>query len=119
LARAGWRAWLARVAAPAAFLAAVTVAVLIVRAGLETDEPRRVPPPPPPPPATTQTPTETAPAVGPTEATREYVVREGDTLDRIALEFDTTVERLLELNPRAEPTSLQPGQRLRVPARAG
>lgn len=117
MARAGWRAWLARVAAPAAFLAAVTVAVLLVRSGLDPDEPE--PAPPRPAPATTQTRTETAPRAGPTEATRAYVVRAGDTLDRIALEFDTTVQRLLELNPRVEPTSLQPGQRLRVPARTG
>jgi LysM repeat protein len=43
------------------------------------------------------------------------VIQEGDTLDQVALDHDTTVERLLELNPRVDPTSLQVGQRIVVP----
>ena len=46
---------------------------------------------------------------------RTYTIEAGDTLDQVALEHDTTVERLLELNPRIDPTSLQVGQTLVVP----
>ena len=108
----------ARYAAPVAFLVAVTVAVLVIRSGLESGEtPVR--------PATTaletrQTTTEPAPATtapGTTTAPAEgetYVIQAGDTLDRIALMFDTTVERLLVLNPEIDPVSLQLGQTIRV-----
>jgi LysM repeat protein len=103
---------LVRLAAPAAFLLAVTIAVLLVRAGLRADDDEQ--------PATlarTTTQRTTSPTPGPPRPPqpRTYTVQEGDTLDQIALDFDTTVERLLELNPDIEPTALRPGQRLRVP----
>jgi LysM repeat protein len=41
-------------------------------------------------------------------------VESGDTLDQIALDHDTSVERLLELNPELDPRELQVGQRVRV-----
>ena len=41
-------------------------------------------------------------------------VESGGTLDQIALDNDTTVEALLELNPGLDPTALQVGQRIRV-----
>jgi LysM repeat protein len=44
-----------------------------------------------------------------------YTVVSGDTLEQIALELETTVEKLLALNPDVEPTELRVGQRLRVP----
>lgn len=103
------RRWAARIAAPAAFLAGVTVAVLLVRAGLADEDE-----------ATTTAPfvsisvssgtTRAKPKSKPFFAT----VKEGDTLDQIALEHDTTVERLLVLNPDLDPNSLQIGQRIRV-----
>jgi LysM repeat protein len=43
-----------------------------------------------------------------------YVIRSGDTLDAIAARFATTVDALLALNPGVEPTTLRPGQRLRI-----
>jgi LysM repeat protein len=105
---------LVRLAAPAAFLLAATIAVLLVRAGLRADDDEQ------PEPATVARATRAQPTT--TETTRPrrppprtYTVQEGDTLDQIALDFDTTVERLLELNPDIEPTELRPGQRLRVP----
>ena len=110
---------LARFAAPVAFLAAVTVAVLLIRSGLDGRE-RAVPAPAtvlettatttaPEPAATTTAPTTTAPAEG-----ESYEIQSGDTLDKIAIQFDTTVERLLALNPDVDPVSLQLGQTIRV-----
>jgi LysM repeat protein len=103
------RVWAARIAFPAAFLAGVTVAVLLVRAGL-ADEEGSAP--------TVSLSSSVSPTTpGTTTAAQERVfatVQEGDTLDAIALEHDTTVERLFELNPDLDPTNLQIGQRIRV-----
>ncbi|MBA3383304.1 MAG: LysM peptidoglycan-binding domain-containing protein [Actinobacteria bacterium] len=50
-----------------------------------------------------------------TQPTPVFVaVESGGTLDQIALDNDTTVERLLLLNPGLDPTALQVGQRIRV-----
>jgi len=105
---------LARFAAPAAFLAAATIAILLVRSALENGETT-------PPPATTAA-TTTAPATEPgttvtttSEAGAEfYVIQSGDTLAVIADEHDTTVEQLLVLNPEVDPVALTVGQRIRV-----
>ena len=43
-----------------------------------------------------------------------YVIKSGDTLDAIAGRFATTVDKLLALNPGAEPTTLHPGERIRI-----
>jgi LysM repeat protein len=102
----------ARLAAPAAFLAGVTIAVLLVRAGLHGDDEA----------ATTRTQPTVVATTRPTTTTsrgttpkRVFVrVERGDTLDQIALEQDTTVERLLVLNPGIDPNSLRIGQRVRV-----
>jgi LysM repeat protein len=116
------RARLARFAAPAAFLAAVTVAVLLVRAGLSaSDEPTATT-------ATTgattatratttrRTTTRATTATGTTTAgeQRFYTIESGDTFGSIAADFDTTVDRLRELNPEVDPTQLTIGQRIRV-----
>jgi LysM repeat protein len=45
---------------------------------------------------------------------KTYRIKAGDTLSGIAAEFDTTQERLQELNPDLDPLSLRPGQRIRV-----
>jgi LysM repeat protein len=104
---------LVRLAAPAAFLLAITIAVLLVRAGLRADDDEQ---PEPTTVARTTTQIRTPTATRPSRPrARTYTVEEGDTLDQIALDFDTTVERLLELNPAVEPTELRPGQRIRVP----
>jgi LysM repeat protein len=91
------RAKVARVAAPVAFLLAVTVAVLVVRAGLREDEP-------------TSRPVATAPRTG----SATVVVRAGDTLDGIARTTGTTVEAIVRLNPGIDPDALRVGQRIRV-----
>ena len=96
---------LARVAAPLAFLAAVTVAVLLVRAGLDEASTRSEPTPP-----TATAPTTTTPV----SARRFYRIRAGDTLAAIAPRFGLTEAELVALNPGIEPTALRIGQRIRV-----
>ena len=50
---------------------------------------------------------------------RMVTVREGDSLSRIARRHGTTVERILELNPRLrDADAIRPGDELRVPVRA-
>ena len=100
-----WRAPLARFGAPVAFLAAVTIAVLLVRAGLESGDASRAPSP--------RTATSIAePLRIPTKA--YYRIRPGDTLGAVADRFHTTLRGLLALNPQVEPNALRIGQRLRV-----
>jgi LysM repeat protein len=95
--------------APAAFLAGVTVAVVLVRAGFGAgdDEPA------PTAAFLTTAPTTTGKKPKPKPAVYA-TVESGDTLDQIALDHDTTVERILELNPGLDPTGLQVGQKVRV-----
>ena len=111
--------WGVRLLAPAAFLAAATVAVLLIRAGLDSNaaEPAATRPTAKPWSASTPTRPATTRArpPAPAPARRTYAIQEGDTLDQVALDHDTTVERLLQLNPRIDPTSLQVGQRIVVP----
>ncbi|HEV2770238.1 MAG TPA: LysM peptidoglycan-binding domain-containing protein [Solirubrobacteraceae bacterium] len=44
-----------------------------------------------------------------------YTVQTGDNIGSIAEENDTTVEEILALNPRADPQTLQVGDRLLLP----
>ena len=109
------KARLARYAAPAAFLAAATIAILLVRSGLENGDVST-------PPASTAV--KTAPEVtrpGSTGGTTTsaagqqfYVIQAGDTLAVIAADQNTTVEQLLVLNPDVDPVALTVGQRIRV-----
>ena len=95
----------ARIAAPLAFLAAVTVAVLLVRSGLDEASDRSGP----------TVPIATAPtSTNPGAARRFYRIRAGDTLAVIAPRFGLTEVELLALNPGIEPTALRIGQRIRV-----
>ena len=96
--------WPARIGAPVAFLLAATAAVLLVRAGLDAETS-----PAGPSPVTT-----TAPSGAISSTPRFYTIRPGDTLSLVAFRFDTTVERLLELNPGVDATDLVPGQELRI-----
>jgi len=104
-----------RWAAPAAFLLAVTIAVLLVRAGLEgsgSGSVRNSSPPPPRPPGTRAG---IKPLPAPKRPQRHYVIRSGDTFGGIALAQHTTVEKLRALNPGVDPTALHVGQQIRVP----
>jgi LysM repeat protein len=115
---------LTRYGAPAAFLAAVTIAVLLVKAGLSGGDgstttvgasPTTRP--------TTSSPTTTrlvltTPTATTTTTTAQeaeyHVVESGDTLGSIAEKYDTTVEELVRLNPGVDPTALRVGDRIRV-----
>jgi LysM repeat protein len=56
-------------------------------------------------------PDEPAPAVTPTV----YIVKAGDTLGRIAVQFDVSLEELMAANNLANPNVLQVGQTLLIP----
>ena len=110
---------LARYGAPAAFLLAVTVAVLLVRAGLNGADPPAASP------ATTveqssttrttaTTTAGTTGAVTDTTAAEYYEIQRGDTLAAVASRFSTSVEALLTLNDGLDPVAHQVGQRVRV-----
>jgi LysM repeat protein len=124
----GRRQELTRYGAPAAFLVAVTIAVILIKAGLNdgsgsTTTVGALP--------TTHTATKTvttpklvltsatAPLTGTTTETTTpgaeyYVVQSGDTLGSIAEKYSTTVDELMTLNPGIDPTALHIGQRVRV-----
>jgi LysM repeat protein len=105
---------LARFTAPAAFLAVITIAALLVRAGLQEGRQR------------TGAPTIAAGTTlagttlaGTSQKTtkhsvRTYRVQSGDTFESIARKNGTTVARLEQLNPGVDPTALQVGQKIRV-----
>jgi LysM repeat protein len=100
-----------RYAAPVAFLAAVTIAVLLLRSTLHHTHAAA-------PPATSTRTTTTRPHrakhVKPKAHVRVYTVRSGDTLGSIATKEGTTVARLEQLNPGVDPAALQVGQKIRV-----
>jgi LysM repeat protein len=102
----GWRAEVKRYAAPVAFLAAVTIAVLLVRSGLQTDSS--------PGPTTAAATTAATTTHERPPRPKYYRLRAGETLSDVALRFNTTVEDLLALNPKLKPTQLTIGQRIRV-----
>jgi LysM repeat protein len=127
------RQQLTRYGAPAAFLAAVTIAVILIKAGLSGGSGSTTTVGlPTTSTTTTQTTATTTKLVltGPqgttttttTETTTEtttpgaeyYVVQSGDTLGSIAEKDSTTVDELMTLNPGIDPTALHIGQRVRV-----
>jgi LysM repeat protein len=110
---------LARYAAPAAFLVAATIAVLLVRSGLDNADPATSPVTTGVTTAVTTTAT-TEPVGTSTDTTTVpagaefYEIQSGDTLAVIADRYDTSVEQLLVLNPDIDPVALTVGQRIRV-----
>jgi LysM repeat protein len=97
-----------RLAAPAAFLAAITIGAVVVRAGLQHDKHH----------ATTPTTTVTSKKKTHKHAhgghRRTYTVQSGDTLESIATKTGTTVARLEQLNPGLDPTAMRVGEKIRV-----
>jgi LysM repeat protein len=113
---------LTRFGVPAAFLLAVTIAVLLIKAGLDDSGSTATPTTVPPTTARTTTQATTtklvltgtaATTTAPADA-QYYVIQAGDTLGGIASNYDTSVEQLLTLNPDLDPNALQPGTRIRV-----
>jgi LysM repeat protein len=105
---------LIRFGAPAAFLALVTVAVLLVKSALGGSAgPAKTTPAAKPTAARATTPPGRAgPAA--TALQRYYTIRSGDTLDAVAVRLHTTVAELLRLNPGIDPRALHTGQNVRV-----
>jgi LysM repeat protein len=124
----------ARIAAPVALLVAVIVVVsLAFQSGVVGGGPAGDTPSPKPSKSATKSPkpsksatastkpsakasasTSTQPAG--TGQTKVYVVKAGDTLSGIAARFEISVFEIEELNAGADLTTLQPGQKLNVPA---
>jgi len=103
---------LAHYGAPLAFLAAATIAVLLIKAGLgggsgNTTTAAEIST------ATTTVARTTRPATT-TSAVRYYTIQSGDTLGSVALKENTSVDALLRLNPGVDPQALHVGQRIRV-----
>jgi nucleoid-associated protein YgaU len=104
------RSRVTRWAAPVAFLAAVTIGALVVRAGFEHGKHHASPP------ITTlssRTTKHHRHGHGRSRS-RTYTVQSGDTLESIATKTGTTVARLEQLNPGVNPTALRVGQTIRV-----
>ena len=91
-----WKAF----AAPAAFLLAATLAVVVVRSVRDT--------PPPAPVPTHHVQTNTAPV------RRFYSIHKGDTLAEIAAKTDVPLARIRALNPETSPTALFIGEKIRL-----
>jgi LysM repeat protein len=107
-----WR----RYAAPAAFLLAVTIAVVLVRAGIESGRhsPRSATPPPPPTRVSVQTTTAAATTAKKRRAKRYWTVRAGDTFGVISSQTGVPVATIEQLNPTVKSTSLFIGEKLRI-----
>lgn len=107
-------------AAPAAFLAAVTIAVLAVRAALDagpaSTNVTTLPPTPTRSAQTTTVATTTrkTTTTRPAGAARFYVVVAGDTFGVISTKTGVPVARIAQLNPDADSNALFIGQRLRL-----
>jgi LysM repeat protein len=102
-----WGEELRRYALPVLLLAVVTAAAFAVRGALtnESAEPAAKPRPA----------ERVAPRAGVQRAAAKFhVVEYGDTLGELADTYETSVERLVELNPGIEPAALRVGQRVRV-----
>jgi len=93
----GWQHY----AAPAAFLLAVTIAVVLIRAGFESGG------------SGTASPPSVAATTGKTKP-RYWTVRAGDTYAVISRATGVSVVVIRRLNPGVSSTSLFIGQRIRV-----
>ena len=104
------RSRITRWAAPIAFLAAITIGALVVRAGFQHGKRH------------TETPTTTVTVkrkhthrhAHQPHRVKTYTIQSGDTLASIASKTGTTVAALEQLNPGINPTALRVGQRIRV-----
>jgi len=101
--------------APAAFLIAVTIAALLIRAGLRSGSSTTTERGPVTHPSTATTPTAGTTRRGTTTVSgRFYTVQTGDTFGSISAKTGVPISRLEQLNPAVSSNALQVGQRLRV-----
>jgi LysM repeat protein len=108
-----WRRYLA----PAAFLLAVTVAVVLVRSGLESGHDGAKTRPPAsvaetttaPPPTTARRSTTTTPA-----KKAYWTVKAGDTFAVISAQSGVSIATIEQLNPTVKSTSLYIGEKIRT-----
>jgi LysM repeat protein len=101
------RSRITRWAAPVAFLAAVTIGALVIRAGFQHGKQHAQTP-------TTTVTTKKGHGHGHGRHRRMYTIQSGDTLASIASKTGTTVRQLEKLNPGINPTALRVGERIRV-----
>jgi LysM repeat protein len=109
--RSEWR----RYAAPAAFLLAVTIAVVLIRSGINHGKPKT----PAATPVTTQSVTTTSSK--PARKKKQnastphyYRVQAGDTFSVISSKTGVPVATIARLNPKASSTSLFIGEKIRI-----
>ena len=114
--RADWR----RYVAPAAFLLAATIAILLIRSGLQagTSSPQRTEATPTQPRKTVSSPTTTGRTTTTTTSTkagpRFWIVQAGDTFGVISTKSGVPVATIEQLNPNVKSTSLFIGQKLKL-----
>ena len=105
------RSRITRWAAPVAFLAAITIGALFIRAGLQSGKHHHAEKP-----ATTVAGKNKHPhgQSHKRHHAKTYTIESGDTLASIATKTGTTVAKLEQLNPGIDPTALHVGQSIRV-----
>ncbi len=102
-AHTGWR----RYAAPAAFLLAVTIAVVVIRSGLQSSHTSTAP-------GRTTSVTTRGTTTGTAKSKRFYTVQPGDSFGVIAGKTGVSVAVIEKLNPKLASTALHVGQRVRI-----
>ena len=100
----------ARYLAPAAFLAALTIAVLLVNAGLRAGKTRTTTTPGP----VKSVSTTVATTAAKSAPKRFYTVQTGDTFGSISAKVGISIAQLEALNPGVSSNALRVGQKLRV-----
>jgi len=108
---------LARYAAPAALLLAVTIGALLIRSGFESGSSGSAAPTAAVTTRTTtraETTTTASTSTTTTTAKQYYTIQSGDTYDTVAAKYGKTADDLLALNPGVDPHALRIGQKIRV-----
>jgi len=107
--RDDWR----RYAAPAAFLLAVTIAVVLIRAGINSGKPQTSAALPT---VSTglQVTTTTTKKAKKASTQRYWTVQAGDTFNVISTKTGVPVATIARLNPKASSTSLFIGEKIRI-----
>lgn len=100
----------ARILAPLALLAAGGATYGVVKDGLKDTNDKASTTT-----VTSKTTTSKAKSTSGSKSRRTYTVKSGDVLSAIAEKTGVALERIEELNPDIDPSSLQKGQKLKLP----